>query len=68
MDSKTKEYAAAIAEKTIALLGKDILENGDMHEHYDPETGRGIRNKGFQSWNLLALELIWEEEGAEPDF
>ena len=40
------------------MFGKDIEENGEMHEYYDPETGKGVHNKGFQSWNLLVVNMI----------
>lgn len=51
------EEAAKLAEKTIRLLGKDVEQCGEYHEYYDPETGEGIRNQGFQSWNLLSYNL-----------
>ena len=46
-----------LAEKTIRMFGKDIEENGEMHEYYDPETGVGVNNPGFQNWNLLSLNM-----------
>ncbi len=52
------ELAKEICEKTIEMFGKDIEENGEMHEYYDPETGKGVHNKGFQSWNLLVVNMI----------
>lgn len=51
------EEAAKLVEKTIRLLGKDVEQCGEYHEYYDPETGEGIRNQGFQSWNLLSYNL-----------
>ncbi|MDE5896815.1 MAG: glycoside hydrolase family 37, partial [Clostridia bacterium] len=50
--------ARELAEKTAALFGKDIVKCGEMHEYYDPETGEGISNQGFQSWNFLVLKMI----------
>lgn len=50
--------ARALAEKTVELFGKDIEQCGEMHEYYDPETGEGISNQGFQSWNFLVLNMI----------
>ncbi len=50
--------AAEIAEKTIMLFGEDIEKCGELHEYYDPETGVGVNNPGFQNWNLLALNMI----------
>lgn len=58
--------AKALAEKTITMLGKDIEENGDMHEYYDPDSGKGINNKGFQNWNLLAVNMFnWLKNGGQ---
>ena len=51
------ELAKELAEKTIALFGKDIAGCGDMHEYYDPDSGEPVHNKGFQSWNLLAYNM-----------
>lgn len=52
------DLAKEIAEKVIIMLGKDLEKNKDFHEYYDPETGEGVHNLGFQSWNFLALKLI----------
>lgn len=49
--------AKTFAEKTIKMLGQDVERVGEFHEYYDPETGEGIRNQGFQSWNLLAYNM-----------
>lgn len=46
-----------LAEKTVNLLEMDIADCGDLHEYYDPEDGHPVMNKGFQSWNLLAVNL-----------
>ena len=57
------DEAADIAKKTIELLGRDIEQNGEMHEYYDPDSGKGVANLGFQSWNLLVNNMIaWLEE------
>lgn len=48
----------ALATQTIELLNKDFLENGAFHEYYDPETGAGVFNKGFSSWNTLAANIL----------
>jgi len=50
--------ARELAEKTVTLFGKDIEACGEMHEYYDPETGEGVNNPGFQNWNLLSLNMI----------
>lgn len=47
-----------LAEKTVTMFGRDIQKCGQMHEYYDPETGEGVYNPGFQSWNLLCGEMI----------
>ena len=52
------EEAKELCKKTIELFGKDILVNGEMHEYYDPETGEGVNNPGFQNWNLLVVNMI----------
>lgn len=49
--------ARTLAEKTVKLFGKDVEKCGEFHEYYHPETGEGIRNQGFQSWNLLSYNL-----------
>ena len=51
------DEARDLAERTVALFGGDIEKNGAMHEYYDPESGEGVHNLGFQSWNLLAYNM-----------
>ena len=54
--------ATRMVEGTIALFGADIDRNGEMHEYYHPDTGDGVNNSGFQSWNLLVNNMIaWLE-------
>ena len=55
--------AAALAEATVELLGKDIEECGEMHEYYHPDSGSGVYNQGFQSWNLLVNNMLADLEG-----
>ena len=50
--------AKDLAEKTITMFGRDIEECGEMHEYYNPETGEGVNNPGFQNWNLLSLNMF----------
>lgn len=58
------QEAKELAEKTILMFGKDIEKNGEMHEYYDPETGEGVNNPGFQNWNLLSLNMLaWLRNG-----
>lgn len=52
------QEAKELAEKTINLFGYDIEKNGELHEYYDPETGEGISNPGFQNWNFLVCDMI----------
>lgn len=52
-----KADAMTLAEKTVRLFGKDIEKCGEFHEYYRPDTGEGIRNQGFQSWNLLSYNM-----------
>jgi len=58
-----EKEARELAEKTIAILGKDIEKSGAMHEYYDPETGLPLLNKGFQNWNFLVANMIAWYEG-----
>jgi putative isomerase len=50
--------AAALADKTIALLASDLKVNGALNEYYHPDTGAALSHKGFIDWNLLVLEMI----------
>lgn len=52
------DLAKEMAEKTVTLFGRDVEKCGEFHEYYDPETGEGISNQGFQSWNLLVSNMI----------
>ena len=57
------DEARELAEKTITLFGRDIERTGELHEYYDPESGEGVNNPGFQNWNLLSLNMYrWLEE------
>ena len=49
--------AKELAEKTVSLFERDLAQCGQLHEYYDPETGEPIHNSGFQSWNLLAVNM-----------
>lgn len=57
--------AEALAKKTVDLLYEDHQENGAFHEYYDPESGKGVFNKGFSSWNILAANMIAYLEGRD---
>ena len=52
-----EKEAAELAEKTVSMLDADIRDCGQMHEYYDPETGKPVINPGFQNWNLLAINM-----------
>jgi len=55
--------ATDLANKTIALFGKDFETSGALHEYYEPETGEPLLNKGFQNWNYLVANMIaWKEK------
>lgn len=60
-----KAEADTLAKTTVELLAKDLAETGAFHEYYHPETGEGVWNKGFSSWNLLAYNLLAYLEGRE---
>ena len=56
--------ARELLEKTVEMFGRDIEACGEMHEYYHPDTGEGVYNAGFQSWNLLCGNMIdWKETG-----
>lgn len=50
--------AQELAQKTVRLFGRDIIACGQMHEYYNPETGDGVNNPGFQNWNFLAVTMF----------
>lgn len=56
------KLADELAIKTINLLGEGITKHGEFHEYYDPDTGEGVNNKGFQSWNFLVYNMIKDLE------
>ena len=51
------DIAKQLAENTVKMFEKDISQCGELHEYYDPENGNPVNNPGFQSWNLLALNM-----------
>ncbi len=55
--------ARDLAEKTVALFGRDLAESGTLHEFYDPETGAPLLNPGFHNWNFLVANILaWLEQ------
>ena len=55
--------ARQLAEKTCVLFGEDLRKNRTLHEYYNPDTGEGIINPGFQNWNYLVLNMLAWLEG-----
>jgi len=53
-----KKQADDLADRTIRLLGNDMVKNGALHEYYSPETGKGLIGKGFWNWNNLVLFML----------
>lgn len=51
------DEARELGEKTVKLFENDIINSGELHEYYDPESGEPIMNAGFQNWNLLSLNI-----------
>ena len=58
-----EQIAKDLAEKIICLYGASLEEYGALFEYYDPDTGAGVNNLGFQSWNLLINNMIAWYEG-----
>ena len=75
--SKTLEYTLAGLNKPMIfhrgrVYGgfpyRSFNANGNLYtlmEYYDPETGEGLFNKGFSSWNLLAFNMLEYFDGKE---
>lgn len=59
------DEARELAERTVRMFGKDIEGCGEMHEYYHPDTGVGVFNQSFQSWNLLVNNMLAWLEGRE---
>ncbi|MFQ9510174.1 MAG: MGH1-like glycoside hydrolase domain-containing protein [Lachnospiraceae bacterium] len=58
------EEARRICNRTLTLLGEDLLRTGSLHEYYDPFTGEAIMNGGFINWNILVLNMRDELKNA----
>jgi putative isomerase len=50
--------ARELAEKTVLLFGRDLEQNGCLHEFYHPDSGEPIMTRNFQNWNYLVLQMI----------
>ena len=59
------DEARELAKRTVELFGKGLEKYGEMHEYYDPDTGEGVHNISFQSWNLLVNNMLAWLEGRE---
>lgn len=55
--------ARSLVQKTVLMHGRAIEKSGAMYEYYHPDTGAGVSNKGFQSWNFLVNNMIAWYEG-----
>lgn len=52
------DVARELAERTVRLYGQDLEAQGSLHEYYDPDSGEGLINPGFQNWNYLVLNMV----------
>lgn len=52
-----RKLAKSLARNLVDTLYNDLKKHGKFHEYYSPETGKGIVNPGFMSWNALASLL-----------
>ncbi len=50
--------AKDLAAKTVVLFGSDIERCGAPHEYYEPDSCEPVLNKGFQSWNMLMINML----------
>ena len=51
------EEATLLAQRTVDMFENDLAQCGQLHEYYEPETAEPVHNIGFQSWNLLAVNM-----------
>lgn len=58
-----EDEARKLVEKTVLMHGRAIEQSGAMYEYYHPDTGEGVSNRGFQSWNFLVNNMIAWYEG-----
>ena len=59
------DEARELAKRTVKMFGVDIDGCGEIHEYYHPDTGVGVFNQSFQSWNLLVNNMLAWLEGRE---
>ncbi len=60
-----EQEGRTLAHNTVELLNNDFLKNRAFHEYYHPDTGDGVFNKGFSSWNVLAANMLAYLENRE---
>lgn len=53
-----REEAEEMCRRSLLLLGRDLEETGNLHEYYDPFTGKPVMNGGFINWNILAVNMV----------
>ncbi len=56
------ELADRLRAATLALLGENLREHGEMFESYHPDTGAPMLHPGFLSHNMPVLEMLRETE------
>lgn len=62
-----QKQALVLAERTQALLVRDLKATGGMNECYDPENGKPVGAGHFVSWDLLGEHMVWEARtGFDP--
>ncbi len=55
---REKKLSKKLCRATVALIGKNLVEYGDMFESYQPDSGEPNMYPGFICWNLLLLEML----------
>ncbi len=58
------ELAECVRSRTEKLIGGCIKKYGDTFESYHPDTGEPFLNRGFLSFNLLALDMTEKDKRA----
>lgn len=58
-----RHEAEMLCKKTLRLLSEDLEASGELHEYYNPESGRPVMSPGFLNWNMLAVNMVQELEG-----
>lgn len=66
LDYGYERKAISLGRKFIRMIAEDIEKSGQMHEYYHADSGVGLNNPGFQSWNLLVNNMIAYLDGKTP--